>query len=85
MEVVKKEFYKREVNREIYIRYIKGTLGIREELRSSADLSIKEMQISIERFKNWSADAAGIILPDEGDKRRLAWVENEIEREKVYL
>jgi hypothetical protein len=83
---VKQKLYK-DINRDIYyIEYKNKKQGYsRDELRSSADLTDKEMALSIERFKDYAAKEAGIFLPPADNKEFLAHCMNEIEKHKQYI
>ena len=54
-------------------------------LRSSSELSQDEMNLSIERFRNWSAKEAGIYLPEPNEQDLLVECEIEIERNKNFI
>lgn len=81
---VKLHYYKLHCNRELYVIDRNDPLvGRHEEVRSSADLSVTEMSLSIERFKFYAADEAGILLPDKSEEQMLqAW--KEIKRIEEY-
>jgi hypothetical protein len=83
---VKKEIYK-DINRDIYyIEFKNKKQGYsRDELRSSADLTDAEMALSIERFKNYAAKEAGILLPSSDQKEFLEHCMSEIEKNKYYI
>lgn len=66
----------KQINKEIYSYEKKG----REFLRSSADLSKKEMTVTIDRFRERSAEE-GCPLPLATDQGWLRSIENEIERQ----
>lgn len=75
-----KEIYKRDVNKDIFEYKKQG----RTFWRSSAALSVDEMTVSIDRFRQFS-DEQGYPLPLATDKNWLMEIENEIERTKYYL
>ena len=79
-DYVKPAFFKKKANAEIFVEEIDGKLGKVRQLRSSADLSTEEMSKAIERFKNWSAAAAGIHLPDANEHEFLKNIEIELSR-----
>jgi hypothetical protein len=60
-------------------------LGKVEYLRSSADLSKEEMTLSIDRFRDWSSQTAGIYLPAANEQEFLASIEYELSRNKQWL
>lgn len=86
-EYVKREYYKKECNGELYIVRKRDcyTERVTEEIRSSKDLSVEEMSLSIERFKDWSARVVEIPLPDAEKKEELTYALQEIERNNKYV
>lgn len=72
-----KQLYKR-VNREIY-EYEKEGIPF---IRSSSDLSTEEMTLSIERWRNYSADKAGVYLPSANEQGFLEEIEIELSKNK---
>lgn len=58
-----------------------------EFLRSSAELNTKQMSITIERFRNYSNNEAGIYLPEANETAYLNHIEQELNKyqSKVYL
>lgn len=86
LEFVKQEYYKRLVNSELFIKEINDQfLGKISILKSSKDLSKDEMTLSIERFRNWSSQEAGIFLPDSSSKEMLMQMEIEVNKNKQYI
>lgn len=86
LEWVKKEYYKKLVNPEVFIRTKEDRFrGLVKYLRSSADLDSAEMTTTIERFRNWSASEAGIYLPAPDEERLLQLAQIEIERNKEFI
>lgn len=86
LEWVKREYYKKLVNPDTFIRTKEDRfMGSVEYLRSSADLDTAEMTLSIDRFRNWSAAEAGIYLPAPDEERLLQLAQMEIERNKDFL
>jgi hypothetical protein len=79
-----KQLYK-AVNEDVYCYIItkpdKSTLLV---LRSSAELDTKEMTDSIEKFRNYSAEA-GCYLPAPNEQEYLDHIANEIEKHKTWL
>ena len=53
-------------------------------IRSSADLSVEEMRIAIDKFKRWGAEN-GIYIPSPEDTARLRDIEIEMGRMRQYL
>jgi len=86
LEFVKQEYYKRLVNSELFVKKINDSfLGEILILKSSKDLTKDEMTLSIERFRNWSSQEAGIFLPDAASKEMLMQMEIEVNKHKQYL
>lgn len=86
LEWVKQQYYKKLCNPDLFIgerhdRYL-GTVRF---IRSSADLRTEEMNLSIERFRNWSAGEAGIYIPEPTSDAEIAAMQIEVERYKTYL
>lgn len=83
---VKREYYKKLVNPSLFIREREDRfLGKVKYLRSSADLTTEEMTLSIDRFRNWSAESAGIYLPSPDEDRLISLMKMEIERNKEFI
>lgn len=86
LDEVKVDFFKRECNRDIFERESVNKKGKTVKyLRSSAELTTAEMTLAIERFRNWSASVAQIYLPSPNEEQFLAYCEQEIERNKMYV
>lgn len=86
MEWVKREYYKKLVNPSLFIREREDQfLGKVKYLRSSADLDTGEFSLSVDRFRSWSSETAGIYLPSPDESRLISLMEMEIERNKSYL
>ena len=86
LEWVKQQYYKRLCNPDLFI----GTrndqfLGSVKYIRTSADLRTDEMNLSIERFRSWSACEAGIYLPEPTNEAEIAALQVEVEKYKTYL
>ena len=86
-EYVKNHFYKKCANRDIFSTTFQNKKQGYERgiLRSSSDLTDKEMSLSIERFKDYSAKEAGILLPPADNKEFLEHCMNEIEKHAQYI
>lgn len=83
---VKERYYKVLINPDIFIRQKDDKfLGKTQYLRSSADLDTAEMSLSIERFRNWASQEAGIYIPSADEAMLVQQMEIEIERNKGYL
>lgn len=79
-EYIKEEYFKRLVNPQFFVlgtKYDKFRGVERTICRSTTDLTVEEMSICIDRFRNWSSKEAGIYLPtaEEGALLRLCEVE----------
>lgn len=86
LEWVKQQYYKKLVNPDLFIREKEDKyLGKIKVLRSSADLDTAEMSLSIDRFRNWSAQEAGVYIPSADEAILIQQMEIEIERNKEFL
>ena len=87
MDYVKVEYFKRQCNRELFVRTKYDDLAKKEAeiLRSSKDLDTGEMTTAIERFRNWAASEAGIELPEPQDQEWIAYIEREMQHQRVWL
>lgn len=87
IDYVKVEYFKRLCNRELFVRTKYDDLAKKEVevLRSSKDLDTGEMTTAIERFRNWAASEAGIELPDPQDQEWIAYIEREMQHQRVWL
>lgn len=87
MDYVKVEYFKRLCNRELFVRTKYDDLAKKEVeiLRSSKDLDTGEMTTAIERFRNWAASEAGIELPEPQDQEWIAYIEREMQHQRVWL
>lgn len=86
LEWVKQQYYKKLVNPDLFIREKEDKyLGRIKVLRSSADLDTSEFSLSIERFRNWAAQEAGIYIPSAYEAILIQQMEIEIERSKEFL
>lgn len=85
-DYVKEQYFKLAANRSIFLREREDKLAGRVwYLRSTRDLDKGEMQMAIERFRNWSSINAGIYLPSADEHRLLELAEIEISRNKNFL
>lgn len=73
-----KILHKREVSPQIFIYDKKG----KKFVRSSADLTTKEMTDAIEQLRKYSADN-GLYLPSPGEDEMIRHYENIIEKESL--
>lgn len=86
LEWVKQQYYKKLVNPDLFIREKEDKyLGRIKVLRSSADLDTSEFSLSIERFRNWAAQEAGIYIPSADEAILIQQMEICIERNKEFL
>lgn len=86
LEWVKQQYYKKLVNPDLFIREKEDKyLGRIKVLRSSADLDTSEMSLSVERFRNWAAQEAGIYIPSADEAILIQQMEIEIERNNEFL
>lgn len=86
LEWVKQQYYKKLVNPDLFIREKEDKyLGKIKVLRSSADLDTSEFSLSVERFRNWASQEAGIYLPSADEYIIIQQMEIEIERNKEFL
>lgn len=85
-EDVKYKYYKWECNKDIYVQKRVNKNGIEvERTRSSAELDTKEMSLSIDRFRNWSASVCGIYLPSPQEHDYIVHCLQVIEENKEFV
>ena len=88
-DYTKLHFYKLEANKELFpkvkesINFVTGE--IENVYRSSKDLTKDEMTLSIERFRNWSAQVADCYLPSSDEHLHLKQIQIEINQNKEFL
>ena len=81
----KEKYFKLLVNGDIFcVMKDDPIMGRVQVLRSTTDLTIEEMAMSIDRFKKWAAEN-GIYIPEPEDAERLKDIELEMGRMKSYL
>lgn len=86
LEWVKQQYYKKLVNPDLFIREKEDKyLGKIKVLRSSADLDTSEFSLSVERFRNWASQEAGVYIPAADEAILIQQMEIEIERNKEFL
>lgn len=86
LEWVKQQYFKKLVNPDLFVREKEDKyLGRIKVLRSSADLDTAEMSLSIDRFRTWSAQEAGVYIPAADEAILIQQMEIEIERNKEFL
>ncbi len=86
-EYVKEQYFKIAANKQLFLVSKQDKVLNKEVtyLRSSRELTTEEMQLAIERFRNWSSINAGVYLPSAEEHRLLELAEIEIERNKEFL
>lgn len=84
-EEVKQEIFKKIVNPQTFYEGEHGKLVKIERWRSTADLDTGELNLCIERFRDYSSREAGIYLPEPKDMALLQEIEKQIENHKQYL
>ena len=78
-------YFKKLVNPDVFcVMKDDRIMGRVQVLRSTTDLTIEEMAMSIDRFKKWAAEN-GIYIPEPEDAERLKDIELEMGRMKSYL
>ena len=86
LEWVKQQYFKKLVNPDLFIREKEDKyLGKIKVLRSSADLDSSEFSLSIERFRNWSAQEAGIYIPSADESILIQQMEIEISKNSEFI
>lgn len=84
-EEVKQEIFKKIVNPNTFYDGEYGELVKIERWRSTSNLDTKEMNLCIDRFRDYSAKEAGIYLPEPHDLSLLDEIKLQIENHKQYL
>lgn len=86
VEFVKKEYFKRLCNADLFVsRIVDKNAGEVEVLRSSKDLNSAEMTTAIDRFRNWASIEGGVDLPAPNEEEWLRAIEQEINRQRQWL
>lgn len=87
LEYVKQTMFKKMVNPDIFkTSYTNKKTGeIREEFKSTSNLTTKELTVAIDKFRNWSAKEAGIYLPQANEDKFLAEIEIELQKKSEYV
>ena len=85
-EWVKQQYFKKLCNPDIFIgeRHDRF-LGAVKYIRSSAELTTDQMNMAIERFRNWAAAEAGIYLPDPLSHEEILLMQIEVEKHRSNL
>lgn len=85
LEDVKREYFKRMVNPEIFLSWKTDTRGNSIAVyRSSSAVSKEEMSVAIDKFKRWGYEN-GIYMPNPEDVSLLKEIETQMGRLKTYL
>ena len=84
LECVKRNFFKLEVNKDLFLTEERGNFGTKQALRSTSQITKENLSIAIDRFKKWSSDN-GIYLPEAEDEEYLAHLEIEASRLQRYI
>jgi hypothetical protein len=84
LECVKRNFFKLEVNKDLFLSEERGNFGTKQALKSTTQITKENLSIAIDRFKKWSSDN-GIYLPDAEDEEYLAHLEIEASRLQRYI
>lgn len=86
-EVVKREYYKLAANRATFLTEAvsRVTGQPAQRLRSTATLTTEELSLTIDRFRHWASQEAGIYLPSPDDHRAVEQMELEVERAGEWL
>lgn len=82
---VKQEIFKKLVNPGTFYEGEFGELVKIERWRSTADLKTDEMQLCINRFRDYSNQTAGIYLPEPREMALLDEIEIRINNNKEFL
>ena len=87
IEYTKQTIFKATVNAELFIyeRTNKKTGEIREDLKSTKNISKDEMNIAIERFRNFASENGIYIMDAEEFKQNYFLVQQMAEENKIYL
>lgn len=87
VEYVKVVYYKRHCSPDLFITSKFDTVLFQqiETLRSSRDLSVEEMTISIERFREFALRECNEYLPSPDDNRLIMAMDNEVNRNLKYI
>lgn len=84
LECVKRNFFKLEVNKDLFLTEERGNFGTKQALRSTSQITKENLSIAIDKFKKWSSDN-GIYLPEAEDEEYLAHLEIEASRLQRYI
>lgn len=83
---VKREYFKRLCNKEIFTRTKQDEyVGEVEVLRSTKECDTADLTLAIERFRTWSVAECGIYLPSPDEREFLQQIEVEINKQRQWL
>lgn len=86
LEYVKRHYFKILVNPDIFIAEVDDRFRGRIKIvRSSAEVTTEQMTLAIERFRDWSAQQAGLYLPSSDEHLLIQQMEIECERARQYI
>ncbi len=87
LEEVKSYYFKRVVNSDLFMRHKHDDIlgDDRIYLLSTTKLTQEELSLAIDRFRNWSADKAGIYIPSSEEYIALLHIQHDIDNAKNYL
>jgi hypothetical protein len=86
LEFVKENYYKKLCNPQTFIIEKEDKyLGKVQTLRSSADLTTSEMALTIDRFRNWASQEAGIYLPEANEDKFLEHINEELKKYEQWI
>lgn len=82
LEYVKTRFFKTQVNPSLFLKtHINPKTGkARKDLKSTSELTTRELAEAIDRFIDWSVSVAGIELPAPTDMESINNLRDELDR-----
>lgn len=82
-----KGYTKLEVQADIFMRLVNADICVNKDgrLKSSSELTVDEMALCIDRFRNWSASEAGLYIPSGEEYRALFYAQQVIAQNKEYI
>ena len=87
LDYVKLYYYKLHCNHDLFVHIIHDPVLGKDvnAIRSTRDLSIEQMTLSIERFRNWASAEGGINIPSPEDQAAIAEMERQVSLNAEYL
>lgn len=87
LEYFKDYIWKRHINPDIFRQeYVNPKTGeARDDWKSSAELSTKEMSVAVDRLIDFAAKEMELILPSADQLDNIRYMENTLEKSKKYL